>query len=82
MPAIPLPGVTGRIEQRSHMKVYRVEEMDGDSVVTSHTINANTPWVAAETATGSEVTNFRGDEQRWIRVTNEADGVVNRYAFK
>ncbi|TIR91391.1 MAG: hypothetical protein E5Y35_19040 [Mesorhizobium sp.] len=64
------------------MKVYRVEEMDGDSVVTSRTISANTPWVAAETATGSEVTNARGDEQRWIRVTHEADGAVNRYAFK
>ncbi|TIN18948.1 MAG: hypothetical protein E5Y51_08065 [Mesorhizobium sp.] len=64
------------------MKVYRVEEMDGDSVVTSRTINANTPWVAAETATGSEVTNACCDEQRWIRVTLEADGVVNRYAFK
>ncbi|TIU96800.1 MAG: hypothetical protein E5W04_27610, partial [Mesorhizobium sp.] len=58
------------------MKVYRVEEMDGDSVVTSRTINANTPWVAAETATGSEVTDVRGDEQRWIRVTNEADGLL------
>lgn len=28
------------------------------------------------------IAGFRGDEQRWIRVTNEADGVVNRYAFK
>ncbi|MDG4902792.1 MULTISPECIES: hypothetical protein [unclassified Mesorhizobium] len=64
------------------MKTYRVEEVDGDSVVAGRSINANTPWVAAEMATGSEVTNARGDEQRWIRVTNEADGVVNRYAFK
>ncbi|RUV90226.1 hypothetical protein EOA60_06800 [Mesorhizobium sp. M1A.F.Ca.IN.020.06.1.1] len=64
------------------MKVYRVEEMDGDSVVAHHVANANTPWVAAETATGSEVTNVRGDEQRWIRVTDEADHVVYRYAFK
>ncbi|OBQ81560.1 hypothetical protein A9K71_27125 [Mesorhizobium sp. WSM3873] len=64
------------------MKVYRVEEMDGDIVVSSRTVSANTPWVAAETATGREVTNVPGDEQRWIRVTHEADGVVNRYAFK
>ncbi|RUV40909.1 MULTISPECIES: hypothetical protein [unclassified Mesorhizobium] len=64
------------------MKAYRVEEMDRHSVVAGRSINANTPWVAAEMATGSEVTNARGDERRWIRVTNEADGVVNRYAFK
>ncbi|TIM66194.1 MAG: hypothetical protein E5Y52_15065 [Mesorhizobium sp.] len=64
------------------MNIYRVEEMNGDSVVAGRTIDANTPWVAAEMATGSEVTNLRGDEQRWIRVTNEADRVVNRYAFK
>lgn len=66
----------------SHMMACRVEEMDGDSVVARRTIKANTPWVAAETATGSEVTNTRGDEQRWVRVTDEAAMVVYRYAFK
>ncbi|RWI98910.1 MAG: hypothetical protein E5X33_04545 [Mesorhizobium sp.] len=64
------------------MKACRVEEMDGDSVVARRTIKANTPWVAAEAATGSEVTNTRGDEQRWVRVTDEAAMVVYRYAFK
>ncbi|WP_164750492.1 MULTISPECIES: hypothetical protein [unclassified Mesorhizobium] len=47
------------------MKAYRVEEMDGTSVVAGRIINADTPWVAAETATGSEVANVRGDEQRF-----------------
>ncbi|MBZ9759724.1 hypothetical protein LB553_02340 [Mesorhizobium sp. CA8] len=64
------------------MKAYRVEEMDRDRVVAEHAIDADTPWVAAETATGSEVVNTRGDEQRWIRVTDEADKVVYRFAFK
>ena len=50
------------------MKVYRVEEMDNNTVRTTHVIEAFTPFQAAVRAIGREV-RLRKDEPSWIRVT-------------
>ena len=50
------------------MKVYRVEELDSNTVRTTHVIEAFTPFQAAVKAIGREV-RLRKDEANWIRVT-------------
>jgi ribosomal protein S16 len=50
------------------MKVYRVEEIEDNTVRTTQVIEEFTPFQAAMRATGREVT-LRKDEPNWIRVT-------------
>ena len=50
------------------MKRYRVEEIEDDEVVSTHTIEASTPFEAAARATRRTVTLRRG-EADWIKVT-------------
>jgi hypothetical protein len=50
------------------MKVYRVEEVENNTVRMTHVIEAFTPFQAAIKAIGREVT-LRRDEPSWIKVT-------------
>ncbi|MDX8526332.1 hypothetical protein RFM68_17670 [Mesorhizobium sp. MSK_1335] len=49
------------------MKAYRVDEMEGQAVLSSHTVEAMAPYEAAQKALSVEVT-LRGDAEKWIRV--------------
>jgi hypothetical protein len=50
------------------MKVYRVEEVENNTVRMTHVIEAFTPFQAAIKAIGREVT-LRRNEPSWIKVT-------------
>ena len=54
------------------MKAYRVEEMDGETVLASHAVEAMAPYEAARKALGVEVT-LRAGADRWIRVVELTD---------
>ncbi|RUV82478.1 hypothetical protein EOA75_30350 [Mesorhizobium sp. M1A.F.Ca.IN.022.07.1.1] len=63
------------------MQSYNVEVMSGD-VVTSHQVAiAETPAKAATAVTGRAVHDWR-QEMLWVRVTNQADRVVYKFAFR
>ncbi|PWJ85546.1 hypothetical protein C8D77_12626 [Mesorhizobium loti] len=51
------------------MKNYRVEEMDGASILSTCDAQGRTPFEAAEKARGHRVT-LRGSCAKWIRVTD------------
>lgn len=51
------------------MKNYRVEEMDGESIVSTIDAQGRTPFEAAEKALGQRVT-LRCGCSKWIRVTD------------
>jgi len=51
------------------MKAYRVEEIDGETVVAVHAAEAKTPFEAAERALGQKVT-LRAGADRWVRVVD------------
>ncbi|MDX8460469.1 hypothetical protein [Mesorhizobium humile] len=51
------------------MKAYRVEEIDGETVVAVHAAEAKTPFEAAEKALGQKVT-LRAGADRWVRVVD------------
>lgn len=59
------------------LKSYRVEEMDGDTIVATHTADAKTPFQAAERALGTRVT-LRGGASKWIRVIDLTDMPTRR----
>ncbi|TPJ74642.1 hypothetical protein [Mesorhizobium sp. B2-7-1] len=63
------------------MKSYMVEEMAGDTPVSHYTVIADTPWQAATVGTKKEVQGRR-DEAQWVRVTEESNRAVYKYAFK
>lgn len=63
------------------MRTYQVEEMAGETPVSRHTVVANTPWDAALISTRKEV-KARTDERVWVRVTEESNRAVYKYAFK
>ncbi|TIR45255.1 MAG: hypothetical protein E5X26_11045 [Mesorhizobium sp.] len=63
------------------MKTYRVEEMAGDQVVAYHVANARAPWEAAQKVTGKDVL-ARRDEHFWVRVTDEGNRAIYKYAFR
>lgn len=50
------------------MLPYLVEFMRGDEVIETKTVPAGTPFMAAVTSTGREVT-LKVDRAEWIRVT-------------
>ncbi|CDX59081.1 hypothetical protein MPL1032_250046 [Mesorhizobium plurifarium] len=54
------------------MRAYRVEEMDGETVLQSHAVEAMAPFEAARKALGVEVT-LRGVADKWIRVVELTD---------
>ncbi len=62
------------------MPTYHIEEMDGDSVTSTHTVSATTPLRAAREATQREVT-LRTSETVWLRVTDEKRGYIFEYSF-
>jgi hypothetical protein len=51
------------------MKTYRVEEMNGETIVAVHAAEAKTPFEAAERALGLKVT-LRAGADRWVRVVD------------
>lgn len=51
------------------MKNYRVEEMDGESILSTCHAEGRTPFEAAEKALRQRVT-LRGNCAKWIRVTD------------
>lgn len=51
------------------MKIYRVEEIDGETIVAVHAAEAKTPFEAAEKALGQKVT-LRAGADRWVRVVD------------
>jgi hypothetical protein len=51
------------------MKTYRVEEIDGETIVAVHATEAKTPFEAAERALGQKVT-LRAGADRWVRVVD------------
>jgi hypothetical protein len=53
------------------MKNYRVEEMDGESIVSTREVQARVPFEAAEKALRHKVT-LRGAASKWIRVIDLA----------
>ncbi|MBZ9821368.1 hypothetical protein [Mesorhizobium sp. CA4] len=59
---------------------YQVEELAGETPVSRHIVIANTPWEAA-IGTKKEV-QARRDERLWVRVTEESNRAVHKYAFK
>ncbi|MGX5841551.1 hypothetical protein ACWGTI_12590 [Mesorhizobium sp. ArgA1] len=69
------------------MKVYRVEEIENNTVRVTHVIEAFAPFQAAAKAIGREV-RLRKDERNWIRVTETLtrakqarDGTVFEYSI-
>ncbi|RUW63958.1 hypothetical protein EOA16_01670 [Mesorhizobium sp. M7A.F.Ca.US.008.03.1.1] len=62
------------------MQTYLVEQMEGDDVVASSNVNASSPFTAATTSTGRQVT-LRIWENNWVRVTDELGGEVFAYCF-
>ena len=56
--------------------LHRVDEMVGTMVVAHHVTSADTPWEAAQKATGRTV-KARTDERFWIRVTDESAGLCS-----
>ena len=56
-------------DPRQTMKSYRVEEIDGESIASTHDAQGRTPFEAAEKALGHRVT-LRGNASKWIRVTD------------
>lgn len=55
------------------MRVYRVEEMDGETVLACHAVEAMAPFEAAQKVLGVQVT-LRGDaDNKWIRVVELTD---------
>ncbi|RVD57597.1 hypothetical protein EN828_05535 [Mesorhizobium sp. M2D.F.Ca.ET.185.01.1.1] len=63
------------------MKSYIVEIMSGGSATSHQIAAAETPLQAARAATGRDVWDRR-EETTWVRVTDEADGVVYSFAFR
>ncbi|BCM20936.1 hypothetical protein [Mesorhizobium sp. J8] len=63
------------------MKSFVVETMAGEAVTGSQMVIAETPLDAAKIGTGREVQQRR-EEMEWVRVTDEADAAVFRFAFK
>ncbi|SFP86942.1 hypothetical protein SAMN03159463_05033 [Mesorhizobium sp. NFR06] len=63
------------------MKTYRVEEMAGDMVVSHRAVKAETPLEAVRKVTGRDV-QARRDERSWVRVADENNRAVFKYAFK
>ncbi|PBC02659.1 hypothetical protein [Mesorhizobium sp. WSM3860] len=63
------------------MKTYSVEVMAGDEVASYHVAEADTPWEAAEKATGKPVQGRRA-EWSWVLVTDERSRAYYKYAFK
>ena len=51
------------------MRNYRVEELDGESIVSTCDVQGSTPFEAAEKALGHKVT-LRGNASKWILVTD------------
>ena len=51
------------------MRAYRVEEMENDTVRSTHLLEAPTPFEAASKAIGRAVT-LRRSEADWVRVTD------------
>ena len=51
------------------MKIYRVEEIHGETIVAVHSAEAKTPFEVAEKALGLKVT-LRADADRWVRVVD------------
>jgi len=62
------------------MKVYEVEVMAGELPVSHSNVSAHTPKAAAVKATGRGVRDRRS-EIHWVRVTDQADRVVYKFAF-
>ncbi|RWG58179.1 MAG: hypothetical protein EOQ64_08545 [Mesorhizobium sp.] len=62
------------------VRLYRVEEMVGDMPISHPVAGADTHWEAARKATGKDVT-ARTDERFWVRVTDEGNRAVYKYAF-
>lgn len=54
------------------MRAYRVDEMNGETVTDSHTVEALAPFEAAQKALGAAVT-LRGEAEQWIRVVELTD---------
>ncbi|TPI14121.1 hypothetical protein FJW06_12545 [Mesorhizobium sp. B4-1-3] len=59
------------------MRAYRVEEMDGETVLASHAVKAKAPFEAARKAHGVVVT-LRGDADKWVRVVELTDRLPTR----
>ncbi len=55
--------------------------MAGDLPVSRRTLTADSPWDAAQKATGKEV-RARREERLWVRVTDERSRAVYKYAVK
>ena len=54
------------------MRAYRVDEVDGETVLASHAVAAMAAFKAAQKALGAEVT-LRGGAGKWIRVVELND---------
>ncbi|TIP51256.1 MAG: hypothetical protein E5X77_02520 [Mesorhizobium sp.] len=62
------------------MKIYRVEQIAGQVVVSRQVTEAQTPWEAATKVTGKAV-HGRRDEPFWLRVTDQATLTTFKYAY-
>ncbi|TGS63027.1 hypothetical protein EN844_24665 [Mesorhizobium sp. M3A.F.Ca.ET.201.01.1.1] len=62
------------------MKPYKVEVMSGEVATSYKVVRADTPSGAATKATGRAVRDRRS-EIHWVRVTDEDERVVFKYAF-
>lgn len=63
------------------MNFYTVETMSGMDVVSVAYAKTTSPKAAAEWVTGRQVQDRR-DESEWIRVTDDTNRAVYKFAFK
>ncbi|PBB98325.1 hypothetical protein [Mesorhizobium sp. WSM3862] len=63
------------------MNNYTVETMSGIDVVTVAYAKTTSPKAAAEWVTGRNVQDRR-DESEWVRVTDDTNRAVYKFAFK
>jgi hypothetical protein len=63
------------------MNRYAVEIMSGQTSTSIAYATTSTPKAAAEWVTGRDVQDWRDDHQ-WVRVTDQANRTVYKFAFK
>ncbi|MDG4897690.1 hypothetical protein P9272_29560 [Mesorhizobium sp. WSM4976] len=63
------------------MKKYVVEIVSGEMVTSRQLVEAHTAAAAASRATGRAV-RIRANEELWVRVTDEQNRAVYKYAFQ
>jgi len=62
------------------MPTYRIDEIQDDSLVTSHVATGDTAENAVRKITGRPLSS-RALQAHWFRVVNEREGIVYEYSY-